>query len=1349
MPMRRYVFALALLATVALHSVQSHAQDWDVGPARPSRPSRPSRPGISRPAIQRPTAPTTPASPVTDTDRNQRTIQHLLSVLLGATDDNAVALPSLLRLVRERDGSLDVLIADLERRASSSGSDAPGASLLLGHIQRQNGHVEDALAHYQRAALHTSSPAPFLALAECFRQLNRNTEAVAAYERALEFRSDHRESTLRALIDLSIASNDVNHARSWHQRLVAISPQSASVRRELADALMTRRMFAEAVTEYHTLSRSLAGDNRVLAPVLRDLGRAQLQGGQLDEAVVTFRRALTIAGADAGVRRELLDDMTELRTRRNELADWIHELEQSTPSWERAMLLGRLHAEQGRMDQAIASYRRASALRPADVDALVHLAQLLAQGAQLDALLAVRRRLAQVAPRNPTYVIELADGLIRNGRRAEALQTLARHSVLAGDDADMHERLAQVYARLGEQRLALRETELVARYDPSDPDALEALGERQLEQGDRVRALATWQRIRESARDRARGAAALAEVYARHDMAQQAIELYQEAIGLRPDELDFHKGLAVVEESLHQIDAAIASWRRVIELSRDHRELRREARTRIINLWNLQGRLEQRITALETAWGHTPPDLEAGRDLAEVYARLQRPEDSDRVLSRLVEADPNDIATLAALERTRTQRGDLAGAMDVLHRLVTVDTHHARDWYQRLAEHALALHRDAEAIENAARAVELNPDDASGHMRLGELYRASNDHAQAIVSFRRAIQLNDRLFSTYFQLADLYLAHNEAREALVLYRRVIRLAPDDDLVARAGRVAIQVAPATDTVEDLERDLASAAASAPTRQVFRKLMVDLYNVTCRPLIHTVRHGNPDAVVRARAQLVRLGVRALKPLLDTLSDDDPVRQRVALEVLGYLGNSNATTALLAVAEGQASREVRVGALRAAASLGDVRALPRLLTLARDADVTLATLATWGVARIHSPTATVALLRLLGQVSRSEIAAMAALGLSRREGAGIRAALLRALESDDHTLAAAAALSLGPMADAAITARLRVALLGSEWPRAIAFASLGAVSPTEGVIHDLAAGLFSPMILRVTGAEVGIRHVAARAMIRSTTHDEIPWQRVWDDAEYAASTSVMIARLLDPPDFVWQMSEEVLVRHRDAIVGAAIEAMTTPQGTERVLEALAVQGRFEPLNGDSPTVSAQSMAAVGALVDALVPSLMVAVEHPDKAVRKRALRILARSELPVVSSVLVRAVDDTDVTVSECALQLLAERTNTNTPLESLVNRLDVSTPWRLRLATVEALQSPTNPVVLEALVRTLSHDPLSIVRLAALRVLAPRQDIAFVRTAIEHAMNDDDEGVRTSAREANVSNPEIQRDGSPRE
>lgn len=1269
-------------------------------------------------------------------------IEHLRDVLLRGTDDNAVALPTLLRLVRERDGTLDNLTADFERRANGTGSEAASATLVLGHIQRQNVRLDEAIARYRRAAeLAPTSPAPVLALAETERQMEHNADALASYERALALgvAADRQGDVLRAMLDLALATGDVPRARAYHQRLMARSGASLSVRRELGDALMTRRMFSDAATEFDAVARALSGDNRVLPPVLRDLARAQMQADRLDDALATLRRALRIAGADSGARRELYDDMTELRTRRHELDAWVHELESDGGATaERMMLLGRLHAEQGRFDQAISAYRRAIALRPADVDAHVQLVQLLSQGGRLDEVIAARRRLVEVAPRNPAYVTDLADELVRGGRRAEALDLLARASARAGDDADLHERLAQVYARMGEQRLALRETELVARYDPSDPAALESLGERLMEQGDQTRAVATWQRIRESARDRARGAAALAEVYGRHDMTAQAMELYREAIALRPDELDFHKGLAVLEEAARQFEPAIASWRRVIELSRDDRDLRREARARIVNLWSLEGRLATEVPALERAFNDTPPDLEAGRDLAEVYTRLRRFEDADRTLARLSTAAPGDVATLAALERLRVQRGDLAGAIDALRRLVEADPRRAREGYQRLASHALALHRDAEAIEAAAHAVELSPDDASGHLRLGELYLARNDAAQAAAAFRRAISLNDRLFPTYFVLAELYLARDEAREAVELYRRVIRLCPDDEFVTRAGRMAIQVAPAADAVADLERDLSTAAVTSPGRVALRRLLVDLYAATCRPLIHIARHGAPAAATQARARLAGLGGRALKPLLDALSDPDLARQRISLEILGYLGNPNATTGLLGLAEGSAAREVRLGALRAAATLADPRALTRLVALSRSDDAAFATLSAWGIGRIHTPAATAALVQIATRRERSDASAMATLMLSGARAPTARAALLHALDAPPGSAQSGAAmLALASSADASTVRRLRSLLVGTEPVRAVALAALGAAPSREpAVLDDLAAGLFSPMNVRLAGADTTVRRVAARALVRVTDGDDAAYRSALEDPDAATSTTTMIGRLLDPPGAALDGSR-ALVAHSGVIARAAREALTTPQGIERVLDALSTPGRISPLTSEVATPTPEAVAAARAVVRAVTPALAALASHPDVGVRRRALAVLATSDAPEAAEALSRAADDPDATVAEEALTLLASREGEGaaTLSASTAQHLDAANPWKTRLAAAAALGRSSSPDGVEALVRALSGDPLSIVRGAAARALSRRAADPAVRAALERASRDDiDASVRSAAERA---------------
>ena len=79
----------------------------------------------------------------------------------------------------------------------------------------------------------------------------------------------------------------------------------------------------------------------------------------------------------------------------------------------------------------------------------------------------------------------------------------------------------------------------------------------------------------------------------------------------------------------------------------------------------------------------TPPDLEAGRLLAETYARLRQLESAERTLRSIIERAPGDIESHTRLERTLVQKGDLAGAIAVLSQLSQLDPLRAKpilDW---------------------------------------------------------------------------------------------------------------------------------------------------------------------------------------------------------------------------------------------------------------------------------------------------------------------------------------------------------------------------------------------------------------------------------------------------------------------------------------------------------------------------------------------------------------------------------------------------------------------------------------------------------------------------------------------
>jgi tetratricopeptide (TPR) repeat protein len=274
----------------------------------------------------------------------------------------------------------------------------------------------------------------------------------------------------------------------------------------------------------------------------------------------------------------------------------------------------------------------------------------------------------------------------------------------------------------------------------------------------------------------------------------QAIEAYREAVRLDPENLDHARGLATTLERNREDDAAEAAWRRALELTGDDRAARREARERIVAIWNRTRQMPQRLAELERRFAGSPPDAEAGRFLAELHRRRgpQHLADAERVLQRIIEIEPGDIESLLALERAYASAGDLAAAIETLGRLVEADARRAPTYLQRMAEHSLALYRDEDAVRYAERAVEHTPDDAEAHRRLGDLYRARQDGERAIASYRRAITIDERMFPTYLELAELHLARGEQTDADRLFRRVVRGSPDDDLVGRAARASIQI-----------------------------------------------------------------------------------------------------------------------------------------------------------------------------------------------------------------------------------------------------------------------------------------------------------------------------------------------------------------------------------------------------------------------------------------------------------------------------------------------------------------------------------------------------------------------------
>src|SRR5206468_2171232 len=130
---------------------------------------------------------------------------------------------------------------------------------------------------------------------------------------------------------LSLDGKDWAAAKDFHGQLVKMQPTSLFIRGELGRELYARGEYERAEAEFKELVTAAQGDNRTLAPALKDLGRAQAKAHKNQEALVTLKRALATAGQEAAVRAEIYETITEIYRADQQLPILVKQLEGEHP----------------------------------------------------------------------------------------------------------------------------------------------------------------------------------------------------------------------------------------------------------------------------------------------------------------------------------------------------------------------------------------------------------------------------------------------------------------------------------------------------------------------------------------------------------------------------------------------------------------------------------------------------------------------------------------------------------------------------------------------------------------------------------------------------------------------------------------------------------------------------------------------------------------------------------------------------------------------------------------------------------------------------------------------------------
>lgn len=232
-------------------------------------------------------------------------------------------------------------------------------------------------------------------------------------------------------------------------------------------------------------------------------------------------------------------------------------IERNPTCWLAHNNLGRLFADSGRADDAIAHYRAAIEIKPDYADAHNNLANAMSRAGRMQDALNEFQIAINLDARDPVYHNNLASALVQLGRYPEAIAECRDAIRLDPNNFEARLNLGVTLFRAGKFPEAIDEVHAAQALRPDDAMACNALGAILLQAGRTPEAI---QQLEQALRLRPNYPEAhsnLASALLHSGQAPLAVSHYREAIALNDKYADAHFGLGQALEAQGKFDDAI------------------------------------------------------------------------------------------------------------------------------------------------------------------------------------------------------------------------------------------------------------------------------------------------------------------------------------------------------------------------------------------------------------------------------------------------------------------------------------------------------------------------------------------------------------------------------------------------------------------------------------------------------------------------------------------------------------------------------------------------------------------------------------------------------------------------
>ena len=681
---------------------------------------------------------------------------------------------------------LDAMVADYQAEAAAK-PDNPNPQLILGHIYKRLGRDAEAVKAYQRAvALAPNNYYPHFALGQAYAILLQHENAISALTQAAQIAEatqvaappEELTAIYKALGSAYFRRDRINEAIVAWTKIAELDPENIFTRIELADLLREQELYEQAITQHEAIIAFKADDPYRVCLSRREIGNIHEAKGDYEAAIESYDAALALTAPGNWLRKDLQHRIIGIYAADGNwegLIEYYQKKLETTPNEPELLgLLAAAYIENQQLDEGIATYQKAVELAPTDPNLRLNLIAAFRNAERFEDAAAVYESLSEQSPDDFGIYRELGELYLHLEDEDKARATYQRMINRDPENAGTHLILAEIYASNEWIEDAAGAYQKAIVLAPSNLDYIEYFGEFYFRQGNREKALETWNMMVAADKGIAENYDQLAQLLNTKNFHTEAIAASRKAVELMPDTYRYREVLAKRLMENEDYAAALTAYTEAAKLA-PNAFFAEEMDNQRIELYRRQGTLGDKIDTVEEAL--ETPGLSAAdifvkqKQLAKMYLKLGNITYALEVLLKAKTQQPDDIVINRWLAEVYVRQSRRDDANAVYRHLIEIDSANAREYYENIARSYLKVMDFDAATAAAKQAIAHSPRNPEGHQMLAEIAKQSGNHESAIDSLKQALRLRPEAIDTRAELAATFKLSGKPRQALAQYWR--------------------------------------------------------------------------------------------------------------------------------------------------------------------------------------------------------------------------------------------------------------------------------------------------------------------------------------------------------------------------------------------------------------------------------------------------------------------------------------------------------------------------------------------------------------------------------------------------